>query len=195
MTITDDHRHIVYFGMRSTPDDTGQMGAALALDLRGLPVEFRCSVPVRPSLLQTAVYGRRLDDHIAVDLCGRPLLWALESEPAVCLVESVSLLDLQQDLPLAVFHAWRADASHGAGQLHQDAGNGSSAVGTENVLRIDSPPGLGPIFLRPSPRWRRPVEAYVALLERIAANSDLMEPFDRLTAACQLQCQADPRFQ
>ena len=185
MTITDAHRHIVYFGMRSTPDDTGQMGAALAVDSTGLPVELRCSVPVRPSLMQKAVYGRRLDDHIAVDLCGRSLLQALESEPAVCLVESAALLDLQQDLPLPVFHAWRADASHGALQLHQDAGNGSGAGGADDMIRIDSPPGSAPVFLRRSPHWRQPMEACISLLE----------PFDRLTAACQLQCQAAPRFQ
>ena len=195
MTITDAHHRVVYFGMRSTSDDTGQMGAALAVDSTGLPVEFRCSVPVRPSLMQRAVYGRRLDDHIAIDLCGRPLLQALESEPAVCLVEYAALLDLQQDLPLPVFHAWRADASHGAVQLHQDAGNGSGAGGTDDVIRIDSPPGSAPVFLRRSPHWRQPVEAYISLLERISAKSDLLEPFDRLTAACQLQCQVDPRFQ
>ncbi len=192
MTIPDDHRHIVYFGMRSTPDGAGQVGAALAVDLTGLPVEFCCSVPVRPSLLQKAVYGRRLESHIAVDLCGRPLLRALKSEPAVCLVESVSLLDLQQDLPLPVFHAWSANANPGARQLHQDAENG--AGGADDMVRIDGPPGSGSTLLQRSPLWRQPVEAYISLLERISANSDLLEPFDRLTAACQLHCQEDPRF-
>ena len=193
MTILDDHHNIVYFGMRRTPDNTGLMGAALAIDCQGIPVEFRCSAPIRPTALQQALYGHLIHHHIAIDLCGRPLLHSLESEPAVCLVEAVSLFDLQQDLSLPVFHVERANESHRAGRFHQD-GNRSSVGGAENVVRIDSVTGLGPILLKCNPHWHPPVEEYIRLLERISANCDLMEPFDRLTAACQLTCQEDPRF-
>ena len=162
MTILDHHHDIAYFGMRSTPDRTGYIGAALVVDPKGLPLEFRCSVPVRPSGIQEALYGHRIYNHIAVDLCGLPLLQSLATKPAVCLVESVSLWDLQQYLSLPVFHVERVDSnpasdsetgdSGQAGESHQPSrfrrndGNGSDISGVHSTVRIDSPNQVRPDF-------------------------------------------------
>ena len=59
MTNHNNHPpNIVYFAMRSTLDGEGHIGAALVVDTKGIPLEFRCSVPVRPSAVQTALLRR-----------------------------------------------------------------------------------------------------------------------------------------
>ena len=176
-----DHMKLCYFGMRSTVDGRGHIGSALVVDHKSLPVELRYSMPVRPSEIQRVLYGSQLYSHIAIDLCGQPLMHSLTHRPAMCLVESPSLLPLQEHLPVPVFLAERACSGAASDSESGDA------------RRIDSPSGFAPVFLRCQPHWMSSLEGFTPLLERAFVGFDLLEPFDRLTAACELICQNDER--
>ena len=205
--------NIVYFAMRSTLDGEGHIGSALVVDTKGIPLEFRCSVPVRPSAVQTALYGTPIRDYIAFNLCGQPLLESLTTNPSVCLVESEPEFNLQEHVSIPVIYVYRTGFSR-----ESDGGNGGSVQyrqmlqsrrldehdsvpdgqiheeSADEGVRLDSPDIFEPVILRIHPDWKRSLEDFLPDLRGLFGSIDLVEPFNRITAGCRLLCQEDGRF-
>ena len=189
--MTDRINHppdIVYFAMRSTLDGEGHIGAALVVDAKGIPLEFRCSRPVRPTAVQTAFYGALIRDYIAFNLCGQPLLESLTTNPAVCLVEAEPELNFQEHVAIPVIYAYRAEFSSDS-----NLGNGGTEGG-EDGIDLQSPANFAPVVLRSDPNWNRSLQDFLPDLRRLFGSIDLVEPFNRITASCRLLCQEDERF-
>jgi len=99
-----DDELIAFLAVR-TDDETGHfVGAVLVTDAAGVPKEFRCTDAIRPTPIQRTLYGKSLETHVYVDLCGKPLLKALATQPKVVLVKSQLLLDVGQHVPCPVLH-------------------------------------------------------------------------------------------
>ena len=217
MTAYDDcPSNIAYFAMRSTLDGEGHFGAAIVVDAKGIPLEFRCSVPVRPSAIQVALYGDRIRDYIAFNLCGQPLLESLTVKPKACLVESESLLALQEHASIPVFHACRVqlggtvDVGNGGSERkgqyrrslqsrqpneHPAVSDGESINESgEDSIRLQSTANFAPVALRGLPNWNRSLQDLLPDLRLLFGSIDLVEPFERVTAGCRLLCQEDERF-
>ena len=217
MADRDNHlSNIAYFGMRRTLDGEGHFGATLVVDTNGIPLEFRCSVPVRPSPIQTALYGAQIIDHIAFNLCGQPLLESLRVKPAFCLVESESQFSLQEYVSIPVFYADRvasgSDSDSGDGadeggaqyrrllrsrEPHEhDAGSGTETIheGAEDCIYLQRPANFHPVVLRSYPDWSRSLQSFLPHLRRLSGSIDVVEPFERITVGCRLLCQEDERF-
>jgi hypothetical protein len=217
MTDRDNYQpNIAYFGMRYTPDGKGHFGAVLVVDNKGIPLEWRCSVPVRPSSIQTALYGAQIEDYIAFNLCGQPLLESLTEKPTACLVESESQFNLQEYVSIPVFYAYRADDSNvsdsGNGEsgersqyrrlIHSRQSNEHAAVPNgdrdnedeEGRIVLHSSADFAPVVLRNYPGWSRSLQDFLPDLRRLFESIDLVEPFDRITIGCQLLCQEDERY-
>ena len=215
MTGSDHRLNVCYFAIRSTLDGNGYIGAALVVDAKGIPLEFRCSVPVRPSAIQTALYGAPIKDYIAFNLCGQPLLGSLTTNPELCLVESESEFNLQEHVSIPVFHACRVE-SHSESDSREDSGqdklrrqssssrapDGPAAnpsgerakASEEDGIRLDSPADFPPVILRSYSDWDRSLQHFLPGLRRLSENIDLVEPFERITVGCRLLCQEDKRF-
>ena len=215
-TRNSDSPNIVYFAMRSTPDGEGHIGSALVVDTKGIPLEFRCSLPVRPSAVQIALYGTPIRDYIAFDLCGQPLLESLTRTPGVCLVESESELNLQEHVSTPVIYVYRTEPNResdgGIGgnggsvqyrQLVQSRQLDEHDAGPDGQLhkesekerfRLDSPANFEPVILRSHPEWKQSFEDFLPDLRGLFGSIDLVEPFNRITAGCRLLCQEDERF-
>lgn len=91
----------------------GYVGGLLVTDAAGLPVEFFSTLPVRPTAVQRAVYGRALDRHVSVELCGRPLLQRLAGDVDALVLGSPSLAPLAADTR-ALVAVTREDRPDGA---------------------------------------------------------------------------------
>ena len=217
--MTDRNNHspnIVYFAMRSTRDGEGHIGAALVVDTKGIPLEFRCSVPVRPSAVQAVLYGAPIRDYIVFNLCGQPLLESITTNPAVCLVESELDFNLQEHVSIPVIYAYRAEFSsdsdlgnvcrEGSTQhtqlLQSRQPNEHAAVpdaeminqGGADCIYLQSPANFEPVVLKSYPNWNRSLQDLLPDLRRLFSSIDLVEPFNRITASCRLLCQEDERF-
>ena len=217
MTNTNsDSPNMVYFAMRSTLDGKGHIGSALVVDARGIPLEFRCSVPVRPSAAQTALYGTPIRDYIAFNLCGQPLLESLTRNPRICLVESEPDLNLQEYVSIPVIYVCRTESNgesergiRGNGgrvqyrQLVQSRQLDEHDEGPDGQLQneveeerisLDSPANFEPVILRSHPDWKQSLKDFLPDLRGLFGSIDLVEPFSRITAGCRLLCQEDERF-
>jgi hypothetical protein len=73
-------------------------GGLLLTDLRGKPLDFRCTSAIKPNSIQRVLYGDTLLEHMALDICGLPLLKALPKTPAVLLVDRPEMLVLRPQI-------------------------------------------------------------------------------------------------
>lgn len=192
---------IAYFAVRRTLDGEGHIGAALVIDGKGIPMEFRCTVPVRASAVQTALYGATIREFIAFNLCGRQALESLTTAPSLCLVESESDLGLQEyaRIPVAWVSRIASAAESGAlrQQIPQQGGVPNSEPGNRDSnrsIRLDSPASFHPVSLKYRLDWDKILENSVPGMQSLFGCIDLVEPFERITAGCRLLCEQDKRF-
>lgn len=209
-----DSPNIVYFAMRRTLDGEGHIGAVLVVDGKGIPLEFRCTVPVRPSAAQTALYGAAIQNFVAFELCGQQLLGSLATDPSACVVESEPELGLQEYISLPVFHA-KGVVSSDMGDSGNDgrtrntrrSGNNSSPRRSsetwltgpdgetpEGYISLNSAAGFPPILIGCLPDYSWALDDLLPDLRSLFGSINLIEPFERITVGCRLLCQQDERF-
>jgi hypothetical protein len=72
---TDEQNVLLGFlTLQETLNKDGYIGAILITDTGGVPQEFRCTHPVKPTVIQKPLYGDTLEPYIGVNLCGVPLV-------------------------------------------------------------------------------------------------------------------------
>ena len=179
--------------MRKTLDNDGHIGAALVVDDRGVPQEFRCTHPVRPSTTQRALYGASIQSYITLDLCGQPLIEALTTKPFACLVETESELVLQEYVSTPVVHAQRLGDMHEVFESDDD----DSAVDPvmERRRRLDRLGDFGPISVQCHSGNERRIDDLLPGLQEVFRFVDVLEPFERISVAVETLGKRDKRFQ
>lgn len=179
---------LAFFAMRHTQDQEGYIGAILVTNDHGLPIEFRCTHPVRPTLVQKALYGSNLDSHVGFELCGKPLLGELTSRPSACLVESTGMLGLRGVVPLPLLHLNRL----GEVLSVRDSSDAGSGRRTE---RLDSGASdFQPLIVSCYAGFESDIEDTREALQQVFQYVDLLEPFDRVTTAVAILGERDERF-
>lgn len=91
-----DVANIAYFTV-VVDDRTGWTGGLLILNAGGRPLEFQCTLPVRPSKAHEILFGTTLRDHIIGDVigpllvkkCRTPILLMCCDQPESLKIESV----------------------------------------------------------------------------------------------------------
>jgi hypothetical protein len=186
--LTINHLRIGFYTVIAKSEEQWLLGALLITDDLGKPEEFRVTYPVRPSQIQRQLYGESLIPHVAIDLCGKPLLQALRKQPDLMVITSKSALPL-------------ADYVKGHLILVESAGEtlvlqGHDAKEQFRDQKIHSPSGrFQPINLAFPPQYleadRRDAAAKAA---KAFEGVDLLEPFKRIEIAISTLASQDERF-
>jgi hypothetical protein len=136
-------------------------GGILITDLRGKPLEFRCTSAIQPNNVQKTLYGSTLQPHMSVELVGLPLLKSEFLDMRISVAQPVLLLS-RQGVTLTVAES---------GQLK-----------TVREL-INSPSGkFEPIVV--TSHWEYGADLRITQqLRTLCTSIDLMEPFDRIQHA------------
>jgi hypothetical protein len=71
-------------------------GGALVTNLQTYPLEFRLTSPIRPTPLQTMLYGSALETYIFSELVAIPLLKSLKTKPDLVIVRSLLFLNARK---------------------------------------------------------------------------------------------------
>jgi hypothetical protein len=163
-------------------EPVGYLGGVLVADDFGLPVEFRHTLPVRPTKLQRALYGNSLDRYLRSAVITHRLLESVEHEPQVVLVDD-PVLAVDGPLPLA--HATESGVEPVGPPGHVEPFSGAAA-GFLLQLRADEAP------LRLV--TEAPVHVYPLMGEALcqaAETMDVAEPMQRVRAGLQLIAAGD----
>lgn len=94
------HETIAFLDVASFDDEKAYRGGILVTDLNTYPLEFRVTSPIRPTSLQTMLYGNTLENYIYVELIALPLIRAIKSRPIFVLTRSAHLLEARTKIKL-----------------------------------------------------------------------------------------------
>lgn len=163
--------------------DSFFIGAVLVTDVRGLPMEFRCTQPIKPTNLQKSLYGKNLIRYIALELCGNQL---------------INSLSLKKDLKFIVTGnmdmVWIRRADGCPVVYLRTMGNDSESdveTGQRNKI-LSTVIEDFVVYAHPSyPNDMEEAKAYIRLLSQ---SFDITDPFDRIAKAVKVLIQEDPRF-
>lgn len=179
---------LAYFTVRRTQDQEGYIGAILVIDNHGIPKEFRCTHPIRPTVVQKALYGNNLESQISFELCGKPLIGELTSDPVACLVDSTRMLGLREAVALPVIHVQRL------GEVLDVSAESEGGAGGRTE-RLDSGAiDFQPLAVNCYAGFETDFEDTLPVLREIFQYVDLMEPFERVATAVTVLGERDERF-
>jgi hypothetical protein len=84
-------------------EKAGYTGSFLITDFKGIPIEFRCTHPLKPDAVQRSLYGESLLSYIGVEICGKPLIDAMKKKPKLLFVDKPFLLKLDEHAPCPTY--------------------------------------------------------------------------------------------
>ena len=150
------------------------VGGVLVVDDLGLPIEFRHTLPVRPTRLQRTLYGATLDRYLRSVVIGRRLVEELEHPPPLVIADDPTLV-IDAEPPIAVL-------AEGGVEPVGVAGTVLPLEGAQGGFLVQVRPGEAP--LRVLTVAAAHLHADLArLLVRTAETTDLREPLDRVRHA------------
>jgi hypothetical protein len=155
-------------------DDGGYRGSVLITDFKGIPIEFRCTQPLTPDVVQRSLYGEALLAYIGVEICGKPLLRAVKTKPNLLFVDKPFLLKLEEHAPCPMFLV----------QERAEDATEATPVPFDAAYHVE--------VLKARPDDRPPVELVTkgevkpktrALMEQLSAAVNIVEAFGRMKNA------------
>jgi hypothetical protein len=158
----ENRSHLGFLRVAAT--ERGFVGGLLVTDHRGRPLEFQCTTPVQPNRTQQILYGPTLEPFIYSELIGKTLFERTAVKPQLLIVQQESLLDLrrQVEVPVACLVLSPPEQRPLPDQTLHDIGRHQAQVHGDFPQDADS---------------------LAALLKKIPADADMMEPLDRVQDA------------
>jgi len=163
-------------------EGAGYVGGVLVTDGHGLPLEFRHTLPVRPTKLQRALYGGALDRYLRAVVITRRLLDGLERKPGLVLLGDAALIG-ESDPPLGFL-------ADGGVEPLGPAGTFTQFEGAQRGVLLQLRTGDAPVRLV----TEAPTEALpdiARLVLSAATTMDVREPLQRVTAGLRLIARGD----
>ncbi|MCJ7459045.1 MAG: hypothetical protein MUP17_08650 [candidate division Zixibacteria bacterium] len=180
---------IGFLALHETSIRDGYLGAILITDLQGIPQEFRCTHPVKPTTIQKPLYGDTLEPYIGVNLCGIPLIQSIQNKPSLIIIHKEFLLDVRKASSCPVIFIRRA----GEAIDFKPANNSEVILKRE---RVDSSTGkFQPVVFTPHPDFDDDITSTREIFEKILNYLDPLEPFERMAKAIEVLGKQDKRFQ
>lgn len=108
---SSDKARIAYVEI-SAFDDGSVRGGVLVTDIESRPYEFRVTSPIKPTKLQTMLYGKSLIDYMYGELICLPLLQAVKEAITLAVCRDEHLLVARPNLSIPLIVLRKSD--HGA---------------------------------------------------------------------------------
>ena len=131
------------------------MGGYLLLNTNGRPLEFHCTLPLRPTRTQEVLYGPSLRPYLIGDLIGRAVVGKSRLKAATIITDQSDAIELASSIKIPVACTARVE-------------------GTHEVIEVDGQQ------LTASMGHRAQI---VQILESLPATLNLSEPFERIREA------------
>ena len=163
-------RKIAFLETFNLEEDAGIMGAILVTDSETKPLEFRVTAPIKPSNFQKTLYGDVLFEHILTELISIPLLNAINEEIDLILVRDPLFMGVNEKQGIRVVRVF-----------NEDDGQKSS----KSIQELASTNGHPKLFVETSKKFESELAEIKTKLGPLAEQRNLIEPFDRLKAACE----------
>ena len=165
---------IAFLGYMEFDNGAAYRGAILITDDWGKPLEFRCTAPVKPNVVQRTLYGQTLMPHILVELIGVPLLQSVQERPELVAIQDTLFFDLRHktDTPVVRLRRQGSDVKM-RGDDERDK--------PEPIVMASDSGKFDPIIMEAHWQFAGDVSFCQERLRELFGRWDLVEPFERLT--------------
>lgn len=154
----------------------GYIGGLLITTETGLPLEFRCTSPLKPTSAQRILYGGTLEPHVRANLISDALLKACANKPGVILTDHESVLALQPDVAVPIVFVRRQE-----GGIQLTSGDGSIPPNQSVIQPLVE--GVAAVIVTVHKGSTQSLRDRISLLTSLTESIDLMEPFERVHKA------------
>jgi hypothetical protein len=168
------------------------LGAILVTKLTSVPVEFRVTLPVKPTNIQKSLYGESMVPYIGTELCGTQLLESITHNPEVVFVSPEYMLGVRPNSAAPVIHVLEADQGHGTKTVETDLDGADQNAPAKSWQLSGS--NNQPITLSTALNFTEDYEITRDLIAELALKFDLLEPFARIDRAIDVLAEQDQRF-
>lgn len=169
-----------------TPDT--YIGSLLITDELGIPIEFKCTHAVKPTAIQKALYGKRLEPYIAIELCGTPLLKSISNQPEIVIVNLPYLLSIRNSIEKPTILIKRTGDT-----ISLESDNIKVKEGSKE--RIENESGsFQSIVIQSHPDFSDDLKNIREELNMTFNNFDLVEPFERMRKSVEILGKSDSKF-
>lgn len=154
--------------------DHGYFGGYLVVNHLARPLEFHCTMPVKPSRAQILLYGPTIEDFVCGEQIAKALVTKAKVKPDLVLTDTTPVLALSvvSGLPALKVSSDRASSSS----------SGSLTVPVASNLATRSMTARGTQFTAPE-RLDFTEQQLSEVLETLSDSVDLTEPFQRIVDA------------
>jgi len=160
-------------------DEGSFRGAALASDLRGIPVDFRYTEPIRPTKLEKILYGNALEVYLKEELILESLIGAMEVKPALWICKEQNLL-----MPLRMVTKSKVIALTNSNHPPLDSTGDYEPIGEAGVYYVQADSVSAPLRITFHPNVNEnDIKFTVNLLVNASQTMELTEPFSRIQKA------------
>lgn len=151
----------------------GFFGGYLIINQLARPLEFHCTLPVKPSRAQALLYGPTLDDFICGEQIAKALVSKAKLRPTLILTDCSAVLAMEHvaDEPLALVEA--QELAHEPSVLRRPSSH-------HQDLKTFGPAQLR---CRVSQQSLASLQLLEEIVPQLAPNFDISEPFQRIAEA------------
>lgn len=149
--------------------EKGFVGGLLVTNHYGRPLEFQCTVPVKPNATQEILYGPALAPFVLGELIGGTLVEKAGVKPQIVLTDREQILELRNHVEQPVALVLSDEAKK---QAATESADGPQTKVGGRTLRFHA-------------AHAGDREAFERDAKQIPASADLGEPFDRVREALQ----------
>ena len=151
----------------------GYFGGLLVVNALARPMEFHCTLPVKPSRAQSILYGPTLHDFVCGEQIARALLSKAKSTPTIIFTDTSPVLSVRHFLSIPI--GWL--------ELDTEIEQTSMIIPTSNANRDYKSYRVDDVSVQVPEEFQDDGHAIVASWKQNAPQIDLMEPFSRITEA------------
>lgn len=101
--------------------ELGYLGGYLLLNSLARPLEFHCTLPVKPTRAQSILYGPTLEDFICGEQIARTLVAKAKLQPWLVVTDSPAVLSMRNVSPIPVVSLREPESSEVASDLRVPA--------------------------------------------------------------------------
>ncbi|MCY2974228.1 MAG: hypothetical protein NTW52_06125 [Planctomycetota bacterium] len=152
----------------------GYFGGLLVVNSLARPLEFHCTLPVKPNRAQSILYGPTLDDFVCGEQIARALLAKSKSKPVSIFTDTSAVLSVRHfiSIPIGWIETESKDNEQSALVIPVSSSNRSYRSNRVDDTVVQVPEA----FLEDG-------QIIATTWKKLAPQIDLMEPFGRITEA------------
>lgn len=165
------------FGFFSCLSSGGRyVGAIMITDADGIPQEFKYTEPVKPTRLQTILYGGSLEKYIKHEVIRGKLIKSVSKKPEIIFANTSdpTMMGKCEGLSIVLIHRARVQDLDEVGQVKQPK---------ENELIIKDHESRDPLRIICAPEDAAMLQKIGEMALEIKYKLDLIEPLERVETA------------